>query len=479
MPGPLLPIIGAAARFLLSNGSRAAIAKYGRKAVEIAEKEIRKRNWQMDEMAGRANTKAGADRSTLLSAKSKRASDPGYWGPMSGRAERLSKAEKRALEGSDLLRPPKEDVPLKFAEGGMIADDTDAGMEVLLEQERIQRDYDDEIARGTIGGGIRGLMANLMDWTVGEEFAAGSLRAGMANSPVVPPDIGDIEGQLEGMPRAFDIPPELEVMMAVIPGGGGKGKGIGGITDLFKSMGKNLDPEDGRTLDKLSNKPKTPLRSAFTEAENEQSKIREVEDIVSRVNSEIKNRFGVDIENLSDFDRRRLTKNWGKDSKPKYNMEDLRPEKGGPDDFGLSDEQLRSMEDMGWDVDPATRKKMELEDIEGMSELEYKRGVKDAKNTRDLPATKFDKENSPPSLKAVEGSGRRPTSTPLDRLRYRRDSLKGQLEKEGDEMTRATKQKMIRDLKEINRQLRGLDPDLMAAGGSLMYKKGYYGKSYK
>ena len=363
---------------------------------------------------------------------------------------------------------------LRRQDGG----DTDAGMEVLLEQQRIQQAYDDEIARGTIGGGIRGLMANLMDLTYGEEFGAGSLRAGMANSPNIPPDIGDIEGMLAGEERAFDIPPELEVMMAVIPGGG-KGKGPGGIMDLFESLGKNLDPEDGRTLDKLSNKPKNPLRSAFTEAENEQSKIREVEDIVSRVNSEIKNRFGVDIENLSDFDRRRLTKNWGKDSKPKYNMEDLRPEKGGPDDFGLSDEQLRSMEDMGWDVVPATRKKMELEDIEGMSELEYKRGVKDAKNTRDLPATKFDKENSPPSLKAVEGSGRRPTSTPLDRLRYRRDSLKGQLEKEGDEMTRATKQKMIRDLKEINRQLRGLDPDLMAAGGSLMYKKGYYGKSYK
>ena len=130
--------------------------------------------------------------------------------------------------------------------------DADAGMQVLLdqvaEQQRIQRDYDDEIAGSS--GGLGGLMANIRDLTFGDDFGAGSLRAGMANSPNIPPDIGDIEGMLGGEERAFDIPIEAEIGMAVIPGGGGKGKGI---SSLFKSLGKSLDPKDGRTLDKLSN----------------------------------------------------------------------------------------------------------------------------------------------------------------------------------------------------------------------------------
>ena len=61
--------------------------------------------------------------------------------------------------------------------------DTDAGMEVLLEQaaeqQRIQQTYDDEIARDNSLGGISSLMASIRDLTFGDEFGAGSLRAGM------------------------------------------------------------------------------------------------------------------------------------------------------------------------------------------------------------------------------------------------------------------------------------------------------------
>ena len=56
----------------------------------------------------------------------------------------------------------------------------------------------------------------------------------------------------------------------------------------------------------------------------------------------------------------------------------------------------------------------------------------------------------------------------------------GQLEQD-KKLTQETRQRMGGELREIERLLRGMgiDPDLMAAGGSLMYKKGYYGKSYK
>ena len=39
---------------------------------------------------------------------------------MSGRAERLSKADKRARPESDLLRPPKDEAALKFEHGGKV-----------------------------------------------------------------------------------------------------------------------------------------------------------------------------------------------------------------------------------------------------------------------------------------------------------------------------------------------------------------------
>ena len=77
---------------------------------------------------------------------------------------------------------------------------------------------------------------------------------------------------------------------------------------------------------------------------------------------------------------------------------------------------------------------------------------------------------------------RKPSSTPRpsDKLRHRRASLMGQLEQD-KKLTQETRQRMGGELREIERLLRGMgiDPDLMAAGGSLMYKKGYYGKSYK
>ena len=232
--------------------------------------------------------------------------------------------------------------------------DTDAGMEVLLEQaaeqQRMQQTYDNEIARDNSLGGIGGLMASIRDLTFGDDFGAGSLRAGMANSPVVPPDIGDIEGMLGGEERAFDVPIEAEIGMAVIPGGGGKGKGI---SSLFKSLGKSLDPEDGRTLDKMSNRS------------TEMPKIREMLD------------------------------------------------------------------------NPPSKKSI------------------------------------PPLTKP--GRRQPPTSDPLDTLRHQKASLEGQLRQDVG-MTRATRQKIMRQLAEIERQLRA---PKMAAGGRPMYKKGYYGKSYK
>ena len=325
---------------------------------------------------------------------------------------------------------------LRRQDGG----DTDAGMEVLLEQvaeqQRIQRDYDDEIAGGSSFGGIGGLMANMRDTFIGDEFAAGSLRAGMANSPVVPPDIGDIEGMLAGEERAFDIPIEAEIGMAVIPGGG-KGKGIGGITDLFKSMGKSLDPEDGRTLDKMSNQEN---RST------EMPKIREM------LNKPPSFKLSPDL------------------------IKQLR--QGMKDTYSNETHMSRGRSDY-----TASQKREDL----------LNKGIKyieEAKNPREAKSRMLDyfgedvsdyvdiDDLTPPLTKP--GRRQPPTSDPSDKLRHQRASLKGQLEQD-KKLTQETRQRMGGELRKINRQLRdmGIDPDLMAAGGSLMYKKGYYGKSYK
>jgi hypothetical protein len=50
-----LPALGAVAQFLASNGARAAAAKFGKKAVEAAKKELSDRDKTVSDMADKAN----------------------------------------------------------------------------------------------------------------------------------------------------------------------------------------------------------------------------------------------------------------------------------------------------------------------------------------------------------------------------------------------------------------------------------------
>jgi len=342
---------------------------------------------------------------------------------------------------------------LRRQDGG----DTDAGMEVLLEQaaeqQRMQQTYDNEIARGSSIGGIGGLMANIRDLTFGDDFGAGSLRAGMANSPVVPPDIGDIEGMLGGEERAFDIPIEAEIGMAVIPGGG-KGKGIGGITDLFKSMGKSLDPEDGRTLDKLSNQPKTPPTS--TDPYEYKDKFQSLLDKTFPGSKKAKDDLmGVSIKRP-----------------PTYNTA-IGKERRIDTPYEHPSDTLRHRQkyvegELGQDtLGRKKRKKLDRELI----------NIKQRRRASDPELMK--KEGRPPGMGATNqpgkfaGLGKRS----LDSLRQQQKAIEKHL-REG-RWERGQKESLMQDLADIKRQINALDPPLMAAGGRPMYKKGYYGKSYK
>jgi hypothetical protein len=53
-----LPVLGAAAKFLAANGTRAATVKFGKKAIDEAKKQIAKRQAAVNKSAKSANDKA-------------------------------------------------------------------------------------------------------------------------------------------------------------------------------------------------------------------------------------------------------------------------------------------------------------------------------------------------------------------------------------------------------------------------------------
>ena len=108
-----LPALGVIAEFILANGGRAAIRKYGKKAVEKATKKIKARQKAID------------DNVRKLKAK----------GEPAGKQSKLRKAEiaetktvnarnkilkQESKELTDALNPPKLEKPLKFSKGGRV-----------------------------------------------------------------------------------------------------------------------------------------------------------------------------------------------------------------------------------------------------------------------------------------------------------------------------------------------------------------------
>ena len=107
---PALPVLGAAAKFLMSNGARAATMKFGKAAVDKAKDQIKKRDSAIADKAGKANI--GVKR-TQKPESTRRMQD-------TKRDKKMAKEETARRSGkSDLLRPPKDEAPLRFRRGGM------------------------------------------------------------------------------------------------------------------------------------------------------------------------------------------------------------------------------------------------------------------------------------------------------------------------------------------------------------------------
>ena len=101
-----LPALGAVAQFLASNGARAAAAKFGKKAVEAAKKELSDRDKTVSDMADKAN----------IGVKKVPSPQSIRRGQDTKRDKRVAKEEAEARAP----RSPKEEMPLKFKKGGKV-----------------------------------------------------------------------------------------------------------------------------------------------------------------------------------------------------------------------------------------------------------------------------------------------------------------------------------------------------------------------
>ena len=108
-----LPALGAIAQFVVANGGRAGIRKYGAKAVEKARKQIKARQKTIDKRVADKKAKGEIpmrEKTPLQTQK--------------GRETRLkTEREKRMKKSSSRVDEegfPIEEVPLKFSKGGRV-----------------------------------------------------------------------------------------------------------------------------------------------------------------------------------------------------------------------------------------------------------------------------------------------------------------------------------------------------------------------
>ena len=100
-----LPVLGAVAKFLAANGTRSAIKKYGKQAVELAKKELSKRDKAVGDMASKANVGVKRTRSPQSIRRGQHT-----------RRDNLMARE----EAARAPKSPREEVPLKFEKGGKV-----------------------------------------------------------------------------------------------------------------------------------------------------------------------------------------------------------------------------------------------------------------------------------------------------------------------------------------------------------------------
>ena len=118
-----LPALGIIAKFVVANGGRSAIRKYGKKAVEKATKQIKARQKTIDK---RVADKKAIDK---MFGKKKGETYPSKFSAKQrarGAEVQRTKALKRRLEAEkpksrfDEEGFPLEEVPLKFSKGGRV-----------------------------------------------------------------------------------------------------------------------------------------------------------------------------------------------------------------------------------------------------------------------------------------------------------------------------------------------------------------------
>ena len=114
-----LPALGIVARLLLSKGTREAVKKYGRAAVDKAKKEIAKRSRTIDEKVAQS---ARAEGRKPLSSKGHPATQKAMQEGRSkaGRQRRLESERPKGTRNPDPEQGLLEEVPLRFAKGGGI-----------------------------------------------------------------------------------------------------------------------------------------------------------------------------------------------------------------------------------------------------------------------------------------------------------------------------------------------------------------------
>ena len=105
-----LPLLGAAAKFLMANGTRAAVKKYGPKAVETAKKEIKKRESAMTKKAEQVNLGKRNNPKQVARREETRTANQ--------RNQRLDRERRMRGERSDLTNPPRMEQELRFKKGG-------------------------------------------------------------------------------------------------------------------------------------------------------------------------------------------------------------------------------------------------------------------------------------------------------------------------------------------------------------------------
>ena len=111
MAGPLLPLLGVVAEFIMANGARSAAMRYGPKAVEQGLKQIKNRQSFISKRVSEKRRKGEIPPKTQTAAQTEGKREAAL-------QKRLDKEQpKRKL---DLDREPLDEVPLQFAAGGVI-----------------------------------------------------------------------------------------------------------------------------------------------------------------------------------------------------------------------------------------------------------------------------------------------------------------------------------------------------------------------